>query len=125
MPYTNGDYYLKDSSGNYYYYENGSLKSNSKDSIVCGTTDTNGVITGVPAGYTVIVTQILSETSFLVEEVDLDKTRYLEPEKSVSNCEKSDIKTADENVEEQRVADGKIIEKRRSSNNCKQNKRTG
>lgn len=38
------------------------------------------MITGVPAGYTVIVTQILSETSFLVEEVDLDKTRYLEPE---------------------------------------------
>ena len=40
--------------------------------------------------------------------MNLDKTRYLEPEKSVSNCEKSDIKTADEKVEEQRVADGKI-----------------
>ena len=75
------------------------MESNGSKSVVCGKTDANGVVTGVPAGYTVIITQILSETSFLVEEVDLDKTRYLEPEKSVSNCEKSDIKTADENVE--------------------------
>ena len=108
VPYAEGDYYLKDGERNYYYYKDGKLESNGSKSIVCGTTDANGVITGVPAGYTVIITQILSETSFLVEEVDLDKTRYLEPEKSVSNCEESDIKTADENVEEQRVADGKI-----------------
>lgn len=108
VPYTKGDYYLKDGEGNYYYYKDGELESNGSKSVVCGKTDANGVVTGVPAGYTVIITQILSETSFLVEEVDLDETRYLEPEKSVSNCEKSDIKTADENVEEQRVADGKI-----------------
>ena len=108
VPYTEGDYYLKDGEGNYYYYKDGELESNGSKSVVCGQTDANGIVTGIPAGYTVIVTQILSETSFLVEEVNLDKTRYLEPEKSVSNCEKSDIKTADEDVEEQRVADGKI-----------------
>ena len=59
VPYTKGDYYLKDGEGNYYYYKDGELESNGSKSVVCGKTDANGVVTGIPAGYTVIVTQIL------------------------------------------------------------------
>ncbi len=72
-----GDYYLRDGSGNYYYYDNsGNLVSNEQTAVVCGKTDENGIVSGIPADYTVSITQILSETDFLVEEVNLNTDKY-------------------------------------------------
>lgn len=85
VPYANGNYYLKDADGSYWYYDNGQLKNNGEDAKVCGTTDANGIVTGVPVGYTVVATQILSGTSFKVEEVYLDAENYLNPEKEIKD----------------------------------------
>lgn len=93
VPYANGDYYLKDAEepeANYYYYdEEGNLNSNGKAAIVCGKTTEQGIVNGVPAGYTVVVTQLLSGTNFKVEEVELDRKRYNAPVKTVdrNTCE--------------------------------------
>lgn len=84
VPYANGNYYLKDADGNYWYYDaNDKLKNNGQEAKICGTTNANGIVTGVPVGYTVVVTQILSGTSFKVEEVNLDPVNYLDPEKEI------------------------------------------
>lgn len=97
IPYANGNYYLKDGSGNYYYWENGTLKSNRTTAKICGITDADGIVTGVPVGYTVVVTQILSGTSFKVEEVNLDPVNYLNPEKEIKarTAGKSEVADAD------------------------------
>lgn len=80
IPYSEGEYYLKDTSGNYYFYNsNGTLESNGTTSKICGYTDEDGVIRGVPAGYTVAITGILSGTDFKVEEVNLDSDIYDTP----------------------------------------------
>lgn len=77
-----GDYYLKDSKGNYYTINaNGKLESHGNSSTVCGTAE-NGVISSIPAGYTVSITQILSGTTFKVEEEDLSSD-YGTPEYKV------------------------------------------
>lgn len=77
-----GDYYLKDSKGNYYTINaNGKLESHGSSSTVCGTAE-NGVISSIPAGYTVSITQILSGTTFKVEEEDLSSD-YGTPEYKV------------------------------------------
>lgn len=105
MPYANGDYYLKDEDGNYWYYNaSGAPTFNGSDAIVCGrkTTD-DGTVTGVPAGYTVAVTSILSGTSFRVEEVNLDSEKYDTPDKAVNNADTSVVTDADGHT-----ADGSI-----------------
>lgn len=76
-PY-DGNYYLQDASGNYYSYnENGVLENKGVQATVCGSANA-GVISGIPAGYTVIITQILSGTEFKVEEIELDSSRYMD-----------------------------------------------
>ncbi|MDO5135494.1 MAG: fibro-slime domain-containing protein [Eubacteriales bacterium] len=77
----NGNYYLykigADNEKVYYYYdEHGDLKL-SEESIACTTKD--GKIEGVPADFTFAITQILSETTYKVTEVNLNKERYLWP----------------------------------------------
>ena len=95
-----GDYYLKDSSGNYYTINaNGILNSHGSSSTVCGTAE-NGVISSIPAGYTVSITQILSGTTFKVEEEELSSD-YGTPEYKV------DETTAIVN-EDSEVAEGTI-----------------
>lgn len=97
-----GDYYLKDSQGNYYVRKaDGTLENKGKSSNsspVCGTAE-NGIISSVPAGYTVAITHILSGTPFKVEEVNLNRNDYGAPEYKV---EKATVK---ENPE---VAEGTI-----------------
>ena len=98
VPYANGKYYLKDANGNYWYYDaNDKLKNNGREAKICGTTNAKGIVTGVPVGYTVVVTQILSGTSFKVEEVHLDPVNYLDPEKEIKSetAGKSKIEDAD------------------------------
>ena len=105
VPYANGDYYLLDEDNNYWYYNaSGALAFNGSDAIVCGrkTTD-DGIVTGVPAGYTVAVTSILSGTSFRVEEVNLDSEKYDTPDKAVNNADTSVVTDAKGNT-----ADGSI-----------------
>lgn len=83
IPYS-GDYYLKDSAGNYWYYdENHILQNNSTTARVCGTV-VNGEVSGVPVGYSVIITQILAGTSFEVTEIDLNGNKYGSPEYEIS-----------------------------------------
>lgn len=85
-----GDYYLQDSEGNYYTSENGILK-NAKKGTVCGKA-VNGVVSSVPAGYTVVLEQILAGTSFEVNEINLKTTDYGNPEYSIDEAE--DVNTA-------------------------------
>ena len=100
VPYANGDYYLKDAEGNYYYYEAGSLKSNGTTAKVCGKTTDEGIVNGVPVGYTVAVTQLLSGTNFKVEEVDLT-SNYYTPVKEVdlTSCKAATVTGADGEIE--------------------------
>ncbi len=84
-PYT-GEYYLKKGNKNYHYVDNELVEWGEPEegvSQVCGSADAGGKISKVPAGYTVVITQILSGTSFKVEEVDLG-TQYEEPEKELT-----------------------------------------
>lgn len=78
-PYS-GEYYLfktENGTETYYYFdEDGELVQYLEGrSGVAGET-ANGEISGVPAGFTVAITQILSDTSFRVTEEDLDDTKY-------------------------------------------------
>ena len=86
-----GNYYLQDSEGNYYTSENGSLKK-AKNKTVCGSA-VNGVVSSVPAGYTVVLEQILAGTSFEVNEINLNPTDYGNPEYSIEAAE--DVNTTD------------------------------
>ena len=85
-PY-NGQYYLTkiiDGEKVYYHYDDrGQLVpyEGNEERLVCGMT-TDGIISGVPVGYTVAITKILSETSFLVNEVNLGDN-YLPPDKEL------------------------------------------
>ena len=93
-----GNYYLQDSEGNYYTSENGPLKK-AKNKTVCGSA-VNGVVSSVPAGYTVVLEQILAGTSFEVNEINLNPTDYGNPEYSIEAAE--DVNTTDK-------ASGKIV----------------
>lgn len=86
-----GNYYLQDSEGNYYTSENGPLKK-AKNKTVCGSA-VNGVVSSVPAGYTVVLEQILAGTSFEVNEINLKPTDYGNPEYSIEAAE--DVNTTD------------------------------
>lgn len=102
VPYANGDYYLKDAEGNYYYYDaEGNLTSNEKEAKICGKTTDKGIVNGVPVGYTVVVTQLLSGTKFKVEEVDLT-SNYKIPVKKVDCCKT--VTDADGEIELRRDA---------------------
>ena len=76
-----GNYYLQDSEGNYYISENETLKK-VVEKTVCGKA-VNGVVSSVPAGYTVVLEQILAGTSFEVNEINLNPTDYGNPEYSI------------------------------------------
>lgn len=86
-----GNYYLQDSKGNYYTSEKGTLKKE-KNKTVCGSA-VNGVVSSVPAGYTVVLEQILAGTSFEVNEINLNKKDYGNPEYSIEAAE--DVNTTD------------------------------
>lgn len=80
-----GNYYLQDSKGNYYTSEKGTLKKE-KNKTVCGSA-VNGVVSSVPAGYTVVLEQILAGTSFEVNEINLNTKDYGNPEYSIEEAE--------------------------------------
>lgn len=75
-----GPYYLKKDNVNYYYDNTGNLQPydpGTKDQ-TCGNVE-NGEIRNVPVGYTVAITQILSGTSFKIEEYGYDENVYDNP----------------------------------------------
>ena len=76
-PYSTGDYYIQNEAGEYFFYENGQLKSNGKTEIKASVSGNNGTIAGIPAGYTVVIKDLLADTDFYVEE-----TRVLEAGKT-------------------------------------------
>lgn len=79
-----GNYYLQDSEGNYYTSENETLNK-AAEKTVCGKA-VNGVVSSVPAGYAVVLEQILAGTSFEVNEINLT-TDYGNPEYSIEAAE--------------------------------------
>ena len=86
VPYANGDYYLKDAEGNYYYYnDEGELTSNRSTAKICGRTTAEGDVEDVPVDYTVVVKNLLAGTNFKVEEVNLDTRTYSDPVKTVNS----------------------------------------
>ena len=77
-PYS-GEYYLfktENGTKTYYRFEDGELVQYQEGQSGPAGNTTNGKISGVPAGFTVAITQILSDTSFRVTEVNLDDTKY-------------------------------------------------
>lgn len=89
VPYV-GSYYLYRGNGDgkiYYKNENGTLRTLESGKVeVAGDTNSSGEITGIPVGYTVSITQILSGTKFKVEEIKLDSEKYKVPTITVSGC---------------------------------------
>lgn len=77
-----GNYYLQDSEGNYYT----KTLNKAAEKTVCGKA-VNGVVSSVPAGYTVVLEQILAGTSFEVNEINLDAEDYGNPEYSIEAAE--------------------------------------
>ena len=64
----------------YYKNDNGTLTALDSGKVeVAGDTDSEGQITGVPVGYTISITQILSGTKFKVEEINLNNQEYKVP----------------------------------------------
>lgn len=104
VPYAKGDYYLynyqlNDKNENvktYYCYDaNGKLVSSGTTAIPCGKTDDEGKVFGVPVGYTVAITGILSSTNFKVTEEGLNDQLYQTPSITVTDCENATVKGAD------------------------------
>ena len=98
VPYV-GPYYLycvNDRGENktetiYYKNENGKLRALESGKVeAAGDTNSSGEITGIPVGYTVSITQILSGTKFKVEEINLDSEKYKVPTITVSGCKDAD-----------------------------------
>ena len=89
VPYV-GSYYLYRGNGDgkiYYKNENGELRALESGEVeVAGDTNSLGEITGIPVGYTVSITQILSGTEFKVEEIKLNSEKYKVPTITVSGC---------------------------------------
>ena len=95
VPYV-GPYYLYcvNDRGKTIYYknENGKLRALESGKVeAAGDTNSLGEITGIPVGYTVSITQILSGTRFKIEEIGLDNQKYKVPTIKVSDCEDVDI----------------------------------
>ena len=103
VPYANGEYYLykyepNDNGGNvkvYYRYEKENLVRNGTTAVACGTTDAEGKVFGVPVGYTVAITGILSSTNFKVTEEGLNNQLYQTPSIKVTDCENATVEGAD------------------------------
>lgn len=97
VPYV-GPYYLYRGNGDgkiYYKNENGTLRALESGEVeVAGDTDSEGQITGIPVGYTISITQILSGTKFKVEEINLNNQEYKVPTITVSDCK--DVDTSKE-----------------------------
>ena|GEM_PF-3371222 len=70
-PYSTGAYYIQNADGDYFHYVNGQLISNGKTPVVASVAGNNGTIAGIPAGYTVVIKDLLAETDFYVEEIRL------------------------------------------------------
>lgn len=95
VPYV-GPYYLyclnDDGETIYYKNDNGTLKAWDSGKVeVAGDTDSAGKIVGIPVGYTISITQILSGTKFKVEEINLNNQKYKVPTITVSGCKDVDI----------------------------------
>ena len=92
-----GDYYLTDSKGSYYSYdENGEL-TKKIEKTVCGSTDKNGEVSGVPVDYTVSIEGLLPGTQFHVYELGLSTEIYKEPVYGMEDAGKiSDIDSVEE-----------------------------
>ncbi len=104
VPYAKVDYYLynyqlNDKNENvktYYCYDaNGKLVSSGTTAIPCGKTDDEGKVFGVPVGYTVAITGILSSTNFKVTEEGLNDQLYQTPSITVTDCENATVEGAD------------------------------
>ena len=93
VPYV-GPYYLYSGNGDgkiYYKNENGTLRALESGKVeAAGDTNSEGKITGIPVGYTISITQILSGTKFKVEEINLDSEKYKVPTITVSGCKDVD-----------------------------------
>lgn len=91
-PYSTGAYYIQNDDGDYFYYAGGKLTSNGKTPVVASVAGNNGTIAGIPAGYTVVIKDLLAGTDFYVEEIRLPDGWQLQS-KSVreGSCDASDL----------------------------------
>lgn len=108
-PYSTGPYFIQNAEGDYFYYLDGVLTSNSKTPIVASVSGYNGTIAGIPAGYTVVINDLLVETDFYVEEIRLPAGWELdEKEVQEGSCAASAM-TGTDFAGQTITADGQII----------------
>lgn len=77
IPYV-GTYYLTqivDGEKIYYHFDSENnlvpySDNDNEESLVCGSTGQDGIVSNIPVGFTVAITQILSDTDFKVTEID-------------------------------------------------------
>ena len=78
-------YYHFDSENNLVPYSDND--NDNEESLVCGSTGQDGIVSNIPVGFTVAITQILSDTDFKVTEIDpntgLSSPKYDSPEYEV------------------------------------------
>lgn len=78
----------------YYKNDNGTLTALESGEVeVAGDTDSAGEIVGIPVGYTVSITQILSGTEFKIKEINLDNQEYKVPTITVRCNKDKDVDT--------------------------------
>ena len=71
------------------------MVSSGTTAIPCGKTDDEGKVFGVPVGYTVAITGILSSTNFKVTDEGLNDQLYQTPSITVTDCENATVEGAD------------------------------
>ena len=85
VPY-NGEYYLVDDEDNYYTYVDDKLVIDPKKG-TCEKIE-DGIISRIPANYKIVITDIMSDTEFKVEEIltDEQKDIYKDPTIQTEKC---------------------------------------
>ena len=92
VPYSTGEYMIRNADGDYFRYENGQLTNNGKTPVTASKSGQNGTIAGIPAGYTVVISSLLSGTDFFVEEIR-NPSGWVLDSKTVAedSCDASDV----------------------------------
>ncbi|MBQ6174622.1 MAG: hypothetical protein IJK28_08360 [Clostridia bacterium] len=90
VPYSTGPYMIRNDNSEYFHYVNGKLTSNGLTPIQASVAGNNGTIAGIPADYTVIISNLLVGTDFYVEEIR-NPDGWIFVEKTVEDCDDSDL----------------------------------
>lgn len=108
-PYSTGPYSIVNDKGEYFRYVDGQLTSNGYTPVTASVSGNNGSIAGIPAGYTVLIGNLLDGTDFYVEEIRLPEPWQLAEKVVVEGSCGSSTLTGTGFDNQAVTADGQII----------------